>query len=96
MLAYYGETRIVHAPLNWSGATNDRAVLTFQPEIAGVRIARERMRDRCGSERRAAVRTHVERFVDDVRARNRPRTDSANISVGHRRVREMLTRLTCR
>jgi transcription-repair coupling factor (superfamily II helicase) len=73
------------------GRTSDRAVLTFQPEIAGVRIAREAdEKIAVGASVAPQYGRSVERFVDDVRARIVRGQTVAIISVGHRRVREML------
>ena len=71
--------------------TRKRAVLTFQPDIAGIRIAR-------AADEKIAVGAgiapqygrSVERFVDDVRTRIARGQTVAIVSVGHRRVREML------
>jgi transcription-repair coupling factor (superfamily II helicase) len=73
------------------GRTQHRAVVTFQPDIAGVRIAR-------AADEKIAVGAgiapqygrSVERFVDDVRTRIARGQTVAIVSVGHRRVREML------
>ena len=71
--------------------TVKRAVLTFPPEIANVRIARDADETvAVGASMAPQYGRSVERFVDDVRARIARGQTVAVVSVGHRRVREML------
>jgi transcription-repair coupling factor (superfamily II helicase) len=71
--------------------TLKRAVLTFQPEIASVRIAREAdEKIAVGASIAPQYGRSVERFVDDIRTRIARGQTVAIVSVGHRRVREML------
>ncbi len=71
--------------------TSERAVVTFPPEIPSVRIARaadDKVLVAAGPA--PLYGRSVERFVDDVRARVARGQTVAIVSVGHRRIREML------
>ncbi|HLJ84913.1 MAG TPA: transcription-repair coupling factor [Candidatus Eremiobacteraceae bacterium] len=71
--------------------TAQRAVLTFPSEIANVRIARDAdEKVAIGASVAPQYGRSVERFVDDVRTRIARGQTVAIVSVGHRRVREML------
>jgi transcription-repair coupling factor (superfamily II helicase) len=71
--------------------TEDRAVITFTAGVPGPRLTRDAdLTIAVPADPAPAYGRSVERFIDDVRKRVAANQTVAIVSVGHRRIREML------